>query len=349
MTTPERQDDGSAVPAPGPPPEAAPEAAPVPATWATRPAEGPWCPPSVAAHGPAWLADAAPGDVATFAGTVAPGWRVVAASVRGRTHAHRGDFREDAFAVRATEGLVVLCAADGAGSSPLSRIGAELACRETAQGVVAKLAPERAYLRELRRDELAHAVGHAIGLSVWETCRTLHAVAGASATAPADYRCTLLVAAWYAAAADVLVATSQVGDGAIVAWRRDGAVVRLGAPDSGDFAGEVRTFLPDAQAPERASHVRVADAAGLDALALLTDGVDDPLHPVEQTAAALWAQWSRGEAAVLPHVAQRAVGPVLGTADDGAALADWLGFERRGENDDRTAVVLARIPDRPGL
>lgn len=338
MTLPERPDaEGPEVVAQVPD-----DAPPVPATWATRPAEGPWCPPAVAAHGPAWLAAAAPGDLESFAAPVAPGWRAVAASMRGRTHAHRGDFREDAFAVRTAEGLVVLCAADGAGSSPLSRVGAELACRGTADGVVTKLAPERAYLRDLRRDELAHAVGHAIGLSVWETCRALHDLAAASGTGPSDYRCTLLVAAWYEADAEALVVTSQVGDGAIVAWRRDGGVVRLGDADSGDFAGEVRTFVPDAPAPARASHVRVTDASGLEGLALLTDGVDDPLHPIEQTAPALWAQWSRGAAAALPHVTQRHVGPVLGTDDDGAALAAWLGFERRGENDDRTAVVLAR-------
>ena len=315
----------------------------VAATWQTLPAADPWCPPDVLAHGPAWLAGVATADVHVFADDVAPGWRAVAASVRGRSHAHRGDHREDAFAVRRADGLVVLCAADGAGSAALSRVGAELACRETADRVLAKLAPERAYLRERQRDELAHAVGHAIGLSVWETCRLLHDVAAASGTTPSAFRCTLLVAAWYASDASEIVVTSQVGDGAIVIWRRDGSAARLGDADSGDFAGEVRTFVPDAQAPERASHVRVTDAGGLTALALLTDGVDDPVHPIEQTAQTLLAQWRTGADTALPRVTQTFRGPVLGPADAGPALATWLGFERRGENDDRTAVVMARV------
>ncbi|MFN9350963.1 MAG: PP2C family serine/threonine-protein phosphatase [Gemmatimonadota bacterium] len=315
----------------------------VAATWQSLPAAEPWCPATVLAHAPGWLADVEAADVHVFADDVAPGWRAVAASVRGRSHAHRGDHREDAFAVRRHDGLVVLCAADGAGSAPLSRVGSELACLETAERVVAKLAPERGYLRERQRDELAHAVGHAIGLSVWETCRLLHDLAAASGTSPSAYRCTLLVAAWYASEAAELVVSSQVGDGAILAWRRDGTAQRLGDADSGDFAGEVRTFVPDAQAPERASHVRVTDAAPLTAFALLTDGVDDPLHPIEQQAPALLAQWRTGSDTDLPRLVQRFRGPVLGTADAGPALAQWLGFEKRGENDDRTAVLFARV------
>lgn len=331
------------VPPPSPPPSPAVEEPIVAATWQNLPPRDAWCPPEVLAHAPGWVAHVPTADVHVFAEDVAPGWRAVAASVRGRSHAHRGDHREDAFAVRRHDGLVVLCAADGAGSAALSRVGAEIACRETADRVVAKLGPERAYLRERQRDELAHAVGHAIGLSVWETCRLLHDLAAASGTSPSAFRCTLLVAAWYASDASEIVVTSQVGDGAIVAWRRDGTSMRLGDADSGDFAGEVRTFVPDAQAPERASHVRVSDATALEALALLTDGVDDPWHPIEAHAPALLAQWRDGAVAEVPKVTQTFRGPVLGTADAGPALATWLGFEKRGENDDRTAVLFARV------
>jgi serine/threonine protein phosphatase PrpC len=314
----------------------------VPATWQAVAPEAPWCPPEIGAHAPAWLRDVVAADVASESAVVAAPWRVAAASVRGRSHAHRGDHREDAFAVASDDGLVVLCAADGAGSSRYSRIGAEYACRETAAAVVRKLAPERAYLRERHRDELVHAVGHAIGLSVWETCRGLHDLAKASTTSPADYRCTLLVAALYRAADEEILVTSQVGDGAIIAWRDDDAVVRLGTADSGDYAGEVRTFVPDAQAPERASHVRVLGGRGVRALALLTDGVDDPLHPLEAHAPAMFAQWRDGSDVPLDGVTQTFRGPVLGDANAGTRLAEWLTFEKRGENDDRTAVVLHR-------
>jgi hypothetical protein len=262
--------------------------------------------------------------------------------VRGRSHAHRGDFREDAFALETSDGLVVLCAADGAGSSRLSRVGAELTCRETARRIVAKLEGERAYLVERTHDELAQAVGHAIGLSVWETCHQLHDIAARSGTSPNDYRCTVLIAVLYRSRLAELVVTSQVGDGAMVAWRTDGSIQRLGEADSGDYAGEVRCFVPDAKAPERASHVRVTSAATLAAIGLFTDGVDDVWYPIEQLAPAMMAQWRTGAPAAVPLITQAFRGPVLEQEDEGARLAEWLGYERRGENDDRTAVLLYR-------
>ena len=56
-----------------------------------------------------------------------------------------------------------------------------------------------------------------------------------------------------------------------------------------------------------------------------------------------------GPDALLPGFQrQRPHGPVLGDGvpapEAAARLAEWLGFEKRGENDDRTAVLLTRRP-----
>ena len=40
--------------------------------------------------------------------------------------------------------------------------------------------------------------------------------------------------------------------------------------------------------------------------------------------------------------AQKVHGPILGTLTDLVALQAWLDFEKRGENDDRTVLVLHR-------
>ncbi len=319
------------------------DAPPVPATWQSLEPTEPFCPPEIAAHAPAWLAARPARDTVTQAQALEGGWHVVAASVRGRAHAHRGDHREDAFAVESAPGVIALCAADGAGSSRFSRLGAELACTTTAQRIVAAVAP-RLSAADMSRDALAQLAGQAIGRAVWEACRDLHDLAAASGTTPADYRCTLLVGVLVTSGSQSLLVTSQVGDGAIVVARRDGSLLRLGEADSGDYAGEVRCFVPDAQAPARAAHVRVTDAEALEAILLLTDGVDDPWYPVERTAAIMLSQWRTGTGAAPEAIAQRATGPVFGEADPGARLAEWLGFERRGENDDRTAVVCYRPP-----
>src|SRR5258708_14225559 len=54
-------------------------------------------------------------------------YRLVAASHRGKTHAHQGTFREDAVAVTATDYWNIMAVADGAGTADLARVGSNLA------------------------------------------------------------------------------------------------------------------------------------------------------------------------------------------------------------------------------
>ncbi|GEM_PF-904681 len=62
----------------------------------------------------------------TLSGT-SDGWHMIAASRRGKMHAHKGSFREDAFALGHVDGWHVMVVADGGGSCPLARVGANLA------------------------------------------------------------------------------------------------------------------------------------------------------------------------------------------------------------------------------
>ena len=127
----------------------------------------------------------------------------------------------------------------------------------------------------------------------------------------------------------------------------DGAVRLLGAADAGEYSGEVSCFVPDACADARAATVSTADLADVAAVLVATDGVEDPFYPIPRTGPALFAQLDRGVDAPLDGFQrQPAHGPVLGDGvSDGEAaerLLAWLTFEKRGENDDRTAVVLSR-------
>ena len=54
-------------------------------------------------------------------------WNILCASVRGKKHAHFGDYREDSFAVAKSGQWTILTIADGAGSVPLARIGSHIA------------------------------------------------------------------------------------------------------------------------------------------------------------------------------------------------------------------------------
>ncbi len=57
------------------------------------------------------------------------GYKIIAASRRGRSHAHEGTFRDDDFSIKITDsGWDILIVADGAGSAKFSREGSRLAC-----------------------------------------------------------------------------------------------------------------------------------------------------------------------------------------------------------------------------
>ena len=66
--------------------------------------------------------------------------RIVAASKRGRSHAHTGKPRDDHFEFKHLDnGWYVLAVADGAGSAIYSREGSKVACRTVVEHCVAKL------------------------------------------------------------------------------------------------------------------------------------------------------------------------------------------------------------------
>jgi hypothetical protein len=89
--------------------------------------------------------------------------------------------------------------------------------------------------------------------------------------------------------------------------------------------------------------------AALDGVAdvlVATDGVEDPFYPIPRTGPALFAQLDGGVAAPLDGFQRRArtarAGRRRARRRAAARLLEWLAFEKRGENDDRTAVLLSR-------
>ncbi len=322
---------------PGAAPIAAPAAEPavVAATWQEREPEESWCPPALATSLP-WADDVATAHASTWASAGPDGWVLVAGTRRGRSHAHQAQWREDAasFAhLRGPDGhpLHLLVAADGAGSARWSRVGSEAACRAVQTFCEAYEA--------IPADPGAMLVA-AAGSAVDEL-RRLAKVGGGQGR---DLRTTLLVAALYGAPGAERLACTQIGDGAIVVRTADGGVTQLGTGDSGEFSGEVTCFVPDDGATERAASALVErDAADVTHLVLLTDGIEDPFYPIARRGPVLMAQLMDGVREPAEHFQKQAVhGPVFGNAAMHAHLAQWLAFERRGENDDRTIVAAVR-------
>ncbi|HYW49494.1 MAG TPA: protein phosphatase 2C domain-containing protein [Gemmatimonadaceae bacterium] len=298
-----------------------------PAAWVEREPDADWCPSSLQPMlDDAFIARHAhePGVVQHHA---AP-WRVLGASVRGRSHAHRGEHRDDAIATLAAGDLLLLAVADGAGSSALSRIGAAV----TAQLVVSRTAARFAAAAE---GTVTERLGTAMAHAVHDAALRLHELAAVADVSPSAFRTTVIVVA----ISGSVMLVSQVGDGAVLVQRGDGTVQRVGAQRETSWAGEVTCFVPDACAMTQAAALRQLDARDVSLVALMTDGIDDPFHPLEQSGAALVQQWREGTTEPIGTAKQPVTGSVLG---DAASLQQWMTFEQRGEVDDRSLLLAWR-------
>lgn len=337
---------GSAPPAEPVPPELS-----KPASWEPKEAQDPWCPPQFRSLLP-WIQSYTYRDNFSLVEEGLAGWQIGAATRRGRLHAQHGTHREDALGwqVDETHGFAAMCVSDGAGSSKLSRIGSEAIC----QAVLARLRDSLAglvpSLSGRDPDESIKQIAGVMGNAVLEAARKVKELAASAKIEPKELRCTLLLLVHVRTTDRNYMLGSQVGDGCIIGLLNNGQTKRFGEPDSGQFSGEVSCFLPDDDGVAKAHRIFVVPADDIVSIILCSDGVDDPFHPIEKRAVDVFRQLEGGVQTPLdgfemqePH--QAVVRPVVDYAGgiDAAALATWLGFEKRGENDDRTILLLTRL------
>ncbi|HQK16998.1 MAG TPA: PP2C family serine/threonine-protein phosphatase [Polyangiaceae bacterium] len=273
------------------------------------------------------------------------GKRVLAASVRGRSHAHEGKFRDDAFALEQdlSTGWLYLAVADGAGSARFSRKGAEMACEGTIRFLRENMArlPEgelEAHLKQWRTSpEDAEARGNSqldkvFHRALYDAWFAVNGEAEQRGAKMRDYYTTLLVAAVKRFDFGWFIANYWVGDGAVALLGADGApeVRILGKPDGGEFAGETRFFTMKEEITEEniRGRLRYSFVSDFDALFLMTDGVSDPFFEAE---ADLFnpERWERLTADLEEK-----------TRFEAKDLLEWLNFWSRGNHDDRTLVVV---------
>ncbi len=189
------------------------------------------------------------------------GWRALAASVVGTSHAAAGLPCADACAVavvrpRRGRPILVAVAADGAGTSERAAEGARLACDVVVHQAEAWASHARDLSTFGRQDFLP-----------WlrKTRRRIATAARAQERKSRDFSCTLLVAL----VDETRAVFFQIGDGAIVYRGEDGSYVPALWPQSGEYAN-CTWFVTDDDAAER---VQSATAFGVHEVALLTDGL----------------------------------------------------------------------------
>jgi serine/threonine protein phosphatase PrpC len=256
-----------------------------------------------------------------------PRWKVIGASVPGTSHIASGVVCQDAWECRILPGgALVAAVADGAGSARYADEASRVAVDTAADALAAACGCARPTTEEACRTVLEDCL---IGVRAQLERRAAARVEQqGEAASVKDFSTTLLAIL----VTDELFGCLQVGDGAIVSRETATGVLTVAfAPDHGEYINE--TCFVTSRGVERRAHYRVTPSRALDAVALLTDGLEmlAILHRDNTAHAAFFAplfSFARGENAA---------------AED---LEQFLASDRVCErsDDDKTLVLAVRIP-----
>jgi hypothetical protein len=185
------------------------------------------------------------------------GWRVFAAAATGKSHLDSGTPCQDAYFSQLRGDVLVAAVCDGAGSQPLSHLGAAAFSRQVVQFLadrpVADLLDDPASLEPAVADAVAAAR------------ETLAAEAEANGADLGHYAATLVGVIAHAAGG----AFFHIGDGQAVADYGDDREPALSLPENGEYANE--TYFATGEAWRE--HLRITPfPSGARRLALMSDG-----------------------------------------------------------------------------
>lgn len=244
--------------------------------------------------------------------------KVLAASQRGRSHAHKGQSREDDFFIAASEHWQLAIVADGAGSAKYSRYGSRLICQTIGRFLSTVLAQPMIDIKLELKNALSEAV-----------C-ALEDEAAAQQANVKDYASTVLAVLCYfdSQQQDYVYWTVAVGDGAIALYQPQTEQMKLlNTPDTGDYAGETRFLSNDVLM--QPNIINCYRSKAFMPCLLMTDGVSDAFFDSDNALKShqawrdLWRNLQKNQA-----------------LDDDKNMLEWLDFWSRGNHDDRTLVLI---------
>ena len=278
---------------------------------------------------------------------------LIAASVRGRSHAHEGTFRDDDFCVRYDEasGWYLLTVCDGAGSAKFSRRGSQIACQTVRDSIAPHFSGSLASkefenaahqfysnAESDQRQTIRLKLCDAMGGSAMKAYNAIQAEAKQVGNAELNHFATTIIFTiakhypwgWF-------VGAFCIGDGGAAIYSEKSKVKVLNQPDGGEFAGQTRFLtMPDILASNEQvmGRIQFGVSDDLTALVAMTDGVSDAKFETDnrffdtQCWHEFWRDLER---------------EVTLTKDNPAAdeqLLKWLDFWSPGNHDDRTIALL---------
>ena len=248
-----------------------------------------------------------------------PPWRLTAASRRGKMHAHKGSFREDAFALGAASGWNFMVVADGGGSRPLARVGSNLVANTAIESM-----RQDAHRYEQSGLPIERACRDILENAVHLACEALKKEAAQRETKIDDFGTTFLAVAHRPSGDSHILGALQIGDGLIAGQFSNQLTEILADPDVGEAASQT-LFLTGRPWHDWIGRIKVYRMEIEPVMiACMCDGVSDDLVP-----------YSRN----LPTLFER----LNEISRDGAPekkLLDFLGYEKRGSFDDRTLALI---------
>jgi serine/threonine protein phosphatase PrpC len=188
-------------------------------------------------------------------------WRIVAASVCGTSHIKNKQLCQDAHHWQILpNNVLVIAAADGAGSASLGKIGAMIAVETAIEHISS--------YREIAGETLAddHLLHNLLTETILASRKAIEQEADVSEHLPHDLATTLIIAI----ATPEMVAVAQIGDGLAVAKDSTGNLLALTIPSSGEYINET-TFLTSPDALDTAQ-IRIL-RQNIVNIGVLTDGL----------------------------------------------------------------------------
>lgn len=275
---------------------------------------------------------------------------IVAASQRGRSHAHEGIFRDDDFGMDYDKNTnwYIITVADGAGSAKASRKGSAIACQTVVKVCKSQLESQHKdfdhLIKELSKDrsdanrkKMGDALYGIVGTAVFKAYKNIEEEAASSGRAVKDFSTTLIVSICKKFKFGWFVGAFWVGDGGIGIYNKNTRFIKvLGESDGGEFAGQTRFLtMPEITQPaELYRRLRFDIVDDFTALFLMSDGITDPKFETDANLLKiekwdeLWADLSR-EVEFKDNNEKSA-----------EQLLKWLDFWSPGNHDDRTIAIL---------
>lgn len=275
---------------------------------------------------------------------------IVAASQRGRSHAHEGKPRDDHFKLHYCKETdwYIIAVADGAGSAKYSRKGSWIACDTAVSHCKDALSDSNEFEKAIKaysQDSeqlrfVRNYVYQILGNAALKAHNAIKKEADRKDGAKLkDYATTLLLAVCKRFDFGWAVASFWVGDGAMCIYNKEEHTAdMLGMPDEGEFAGQTRFLtMPEIFSDSNSfyNRCRVKIYPDFTALMLMTDGVSDPKF---ETDANLQnpEKWD----ALWKDLTENGVELTDDNEKSQEQLLEWLNFWDRGNHDDRTIAIL---------